>query len=98
MFFRSQYFGEMSLLTGEPRAATVTAETELHVLVVGKRIMQELIAANPMLAEHMGSTLVERQAALAQARQVVSGPAHGAALAKHRDTLAERIRRFLGRV
>ena len=93
-----QYFGEMSLLTGEPRAATVTADTELHVLVVGKRIMQELIAANPMLAEHMGSTLVERQAALAQARQVVSGPAHGAALAKHRDTLAERIRRFLGRV
>ena len=94
----SQYFGEMSLLTGEPRAATVTADTELHVLVVGKRIMQELIAANPMLAEHMGSTLVERQAALAQAKQTAPGPAHGAVAAKHRDTLAERIRRFLGRV
>ena len=56
-----QYFGEMSLLTGAPRAATVTAETELQVLVVGRRIMQELLAANPMLAEHMGETLMERQ-------------------------------------
>lgn len=93
-----QYFGEMSLLTGEPRAATVTADTELHVLVVGKRIMQELIAANPMLAEHMSGTLVERQAALAQAKKNAPGPVHGAAVAKHQDTLAERIRRFLGRV
>lgn len=93
-----QYFGEMSLLTGEPRAATVTADTELHVLVVGKRSMQELIAANPMLAEHMSSTLVERQVALAQARKTAPEPAHGAASAKHQDTLAERIRRFLGRV
>lgn len=93
-----QYFGEMSLLTGEPRAATVTADTELHVLVIGKRIMQELIAANPTLAEHMGATLVERQAALAQAKKNAPGPVHGAAVAKHQDTLAERIRRFLGRV
>lgn len=92
-----QYFGEMSLLTGEPRAATVTADTELHVLVVGKRIMQELIGANPILAEHMGATLVERQAALAQARQTTPRPAHAATITKPQDTLAERIRRFLGR-
>ena len=92
-----QYFGEMSLLTGEPRAATVTAETELHVLVIGKRIMQELIAANPMLAEHMGDTLAERQAALTRARETAPGPTHVAA-AKQQGSLGDRIRRFLGRV
>lgn len=91
-----QYFGEMSLLTGAPRAATVTAETELHVFVVGKRIMQELIAANPMLAEHMGDTLAERQAALARAKQTAPEPAHMAAAAKQQGSLGERIRRFLG--
>ena len=87
----------MSLLTGEPRAATVTAETELHVLVIGKRIMQELIAANPMLAEHMGDTLAQRQAALTRARQTAPEPAHMAA-AKQQGSLSDRIRRFLGRV
>jgi CRP-like cAMP-binding protein len=92
-----QYFGEMSLLTGEPRAATVTAETELHVLVIGKRIMQELIATNPMLAEHMGDTLAERQAALALARQTTPEPALTAANKRQRS-LVDRIRRFLGRV
>ncbi len=91
-----QYFGEMSLLTGEPRAGTATAETELHLLVVGKRIMQELIAANPMLAEHMGDTLAERQAALARVKQTAPEPAHVAARAKQQGTLGERIRRFLG--
>ena len=92
-----QYFGEMSLLTGEPRAATATAETEMHVFVIGKRIMQELIAANPMLAEHMGDTLAERQVALTRARQTVPGPAR-TATAKQQGSLGDRIRRFLGRV
>lgn len=91
-----QYFGEMSLLTGDPRAATVTAETELQVLVIGKRIMQELIAANLMLAEHMGGTLAQRQAQLAHARSTMSSTAP-APVAETKHGLAERIRRFLGR-
>jgi len=91
-----EYFGEMSLLTGEPRAATVTAETELHVFVIGKRIMQELIAENPALAEHMGETLVERQAALTRTRQNAPRAAN-AADNKQQESLVDRIRRFLGR-
>lgn len=91
-----QYFGEMSLLTGAPRAATVTAETELQVLVVGRRIMQELLAANPMLAEHMGETLVERQGALARAREAVPETARAASAATQKRSLVDRIRGFLG--
>lgn len=91
-----QYFGEMSLLTGEPRAASVTAASELHVLVIGKPIMQQLLAANPALAERLAQPLAARQTALQQARAVAQeAGAVVAAPAKH--GLAERIRRFLGR-
>ncbi len=91
-----QYFGEMSLLTGEPRAASVTAAGELHVLVIGKPIMQQLLAANPALAERLAQPLAARQTALQQARAVVH-EAGAAVPAPAKHGLAERIRRFLGR-
>jgi small-conductance mechanosensitive channel len=91
-----QYFGEMSLLTGEPRAASVTAANELHVLVIGKPVMRQLLAANPALAEHLAQPLAARQTALQQARAVVH-EAGGAAVAPARHGLADRIRHFLGR-
>jgi len=90
-----QYFGEMSLLTGEPRAASVSAATELELLVIGKPILQQLLADNPALAERLAQPLAARQSALQQARTTVhEAAAPAAAPAKH--GLAERIRRFLG--
>lgn len=91
-----QYFGEMSLLTGEPRAASVTAAGELHVLVIGKPIMQQLLAANPALAERLAQPLAARLSALQQAR-AVAHEAGAAVPAPAKSGLAERIRRFLGR-
>jgi small-conductance mechanosensitive channel/CRP-like cAMP-binding protein len=91
-----QYFGEMSLLTGEPRAASVTAATELQVLVIGKPIMQQLLAANPALVERLAQPLAARLTALQQAR-AVAHEAGAAVPAPAKLGLAERIRRFLGR-
>jgi small-conductance mechanosensitive channel/CRP-like cAMP-binding protein len=98
MLRAGEHFGEMSLLTGEPRSATVTATLELHVLVIEKAVMQALVRANPSLAERIGASLAARQATLAQVRQET--PAAAAAAAgrpRLSDSFAERIRRFLGR-
>lgn len=93
-----EYFGEMSLLTGEPRSATVTATLELHVLVIDKAVMQMLVRANPSLAERIGASLAARQAVLAQVRQETPATAAATmALPRLGDSFAERIRRFLGR-
>ena len=48
-----QFFGEMSLLDGGPRSATVKAETDLRVLVINRSHFWELIRAVPELTQQM---------------------------------------------
>ena len=54
-------FGEMSLLTGEPRSATVTALEETQVVVVGKDGLQTLFESNPSLIEPLSAMIDKRQ-------------------------------------
>lgn len=59
-----KFFGEMGLMTGEPRAATVRALTECELLVVGHEAFQETIASVPGVIEKMSDLLAARQAEL----------------------------------
>jgi len=45
--------GELAVLSGHPRNATVTAETELRVLVLTQRGLSQLLDDIPGLAKHM---------------------------------------------
>jgi CRP-like cAMP-binding protein len=44
------YFGEMAVLDGKPRSATVVATKELHVMLVPRRSFLQLVAENPGVA------------------------------------------------
>ena len=55
-----QYFGEMSLLDGGPRSATVIAETPLRLLVIKRRDFSTLLRAAPDLTESLLATLSRR--------------------------------------
>lgn len=59
-----KFFGEMALMTGEPRAATVRAETECELLVVGHAAFHDTLAAAPGIIEKMSDLLATRQAEL----------------------------------
>jgi CRP-like cAMP-binding protein len=61
------YFGEMSLMTGAPRVATVTAVQETRLLEVGKDSFKKILAAEPGLVEVFGEALRTRLAERAQA-------------------------------
>lgn len=87
------FFGEMSLLTGEPRSATILAETDTVVLAVSKATFAGLLQADPDLAARLAAVLEKRQAD-SQAKLAAS-PAAGSAPAA-RDPVLNRIRRFFG--
>lgn len=61
------YFGEMSLMTGAPRSATVTAIEETRLLEVGKDSFRSILAAEPDLVDRLGAALEKRQVQRARA-------------------------------
>jgi small-conductance mechanosensitive channel/CRP-like cAMP-binding protein len=56
------FFGEISLLTGEPRSATVTSDGGCEVLVLSKEHLAPLLQGDPRLAELIAAAVVARQA------------------------------------
>ncbi|MFN2509362.1 MAG: cyclic nucleotide-binding domain-containing protein [Chthoniobacterales bacterium] len=54
-------FGEMSLLTGEPRTATVRAEKDCEVLEISKPVMAELLRTAPQCLNQLSALLAQRK-------------------------------------
>ncbi len=55
------FFGDASLLTGEPRSATVTPVVDSLVLEIRKEDMAPLIERRPEMVDYMSAVLAERQ-------------------------------------
>src|SRR5438876_881541 len=54
-------FGEMSLLTGEPRSATVRADRDCYVMEIGKPTMAEVLRSAPNCLEQLSHLLAQRK-------------------------------------
>ncbi len=57
----NDFFGEMSLLTGEPRTANVIAVEESEVLRIDKSGLKPIFESNPTLVETIGELIEERR-------------------------------------
>lgn len=55
------YFGEMSLLTDEPRAATVTSVTETVLYQIRRQHIHDLVHNRPEIAESMSDVAAHRR-------------------------------------
>jgi CRP/FNR family cyclic AMP-dependent transcriptional regulator len=55
-----QYFGELALLDRGPRSATVTADTDLEVLVLGQREFAGVLDEVPGLARKLLAAMATR--------------------------------------
>lgn len=63
-----QFFGEMSLMTGEARTATVVAATDLEAYRVAKPAFQRILHDTPAIADQIAEVLVSRRTALTAVR------------------------------
>jgi len=55
-----EFVGEMSLLTGQPRSATAVVEKDAELLVVGARVLEEMIVHNTEIALRLMRKLARR--------------------------------------
>jgi CRP-like cAMP-binding protein len=85
------YFGEMSLLTGEPRSATVVAVGDAVVVEIDADLFRRMAALHPEAIEKIGLAAMGRRAGLEQARTAAAG----APAAETTTTLMTRMKKFL---
>lgn len=87
-------FGEMSLMTGEPRRATVVAATDAECYVIDRGLFQQILQRNAALAEEIGKLLSEREMRNKIDREGLS--AESARVQADHQALLSRIRSFFG--
>lgn len=63
-----QFFGEMSLMTGEARTATVVAATDMRCYRIDKPAFQAVVRESPAILDHVAEVLAQRRMALSAAR------------------------------
>jgi small-conductance mechanosensitive channel/CRP-like cAMP-binding protein len=86
-------FGEMSLMTGEPRTATCVATTDVVCYVVDHAAFRCLLSRRPEVAEELSQTLALRELANVDHREVLSADAR-AHTAETSSRLLARMRTF----
>lgn len=89
------YFGEISLLTGEARSATVRARGDMLLLRIDKDDIGPILAANPALVEAMSKVLaIRRMRTEGFFREYEVAPGADEAEMRYRERFVNAIRRF----
>ena len=93
---RGKYFGEMSLLTGEKRSATVETLEDTAVLILDKENFRKVLLANEQIAENLSRVLAQRQSDTVSKMAELSASRSAAGVEEERSSSAflKRIREF----
>jgi len=88
------FFGEMGLMTGEPRSADVFAATDVECYRLDKDAFQSVLLARPTIAEELSERLAARRSELVTIRDgAEAGARHRAS---ERDRILGALRGFFG--
>ena len=87
----NDYFGEMSLLTGQPRSANVVAAEETEVLQISKASIKPIFESNPSLVQAICDRMDERKEVLDVGEAVVSETSK-----TRKSSVVRSIKKFFG--
>jgi CRP-like cAMP-binding protein len=89
-------FGEMSLFTGVPRTATLTADDEVELLEIPKAAFVHLLGLRPNIPGELAALVAHRaQENAAMYAQLKAMPPAGLATALKHETILQRFKRML---
>ena len=86
------FFGEMSLLTGDPRMATVKAATDCQVIEIAADGFRGFVMAEPTAADVICTAVANRRAELERHRSAATGADSPSEAPR---SLMRRMRQFL---
>lgn len=89
-----QFFGEMALLTGEPRSATVKAETDTVVYEITKENMELLLDKRPEIAEQLARIIAQYRLHDAEVMQHLPAEQQEVEVQNFAAQLVEKMRRL----
>ncbi len=93
-----EFFGEMSLLTGVPRSATITTVTDAVVYEITQKAMAELLHRRPELMSRLSDVMAERKLRNEQASDQQSADSQDAARSSLAAQLFGSMKNMFGRV
>jgi small-conductance mechanosensitive channel/CRP-like cAMP-binding protein len=92
----AQVFGEMALLTGEARSATVRALLPSIVYSISKADFAAILGDTPELAAALGQVLAQRRRATAEFLESINKARQPVEALPQNDDLFERVKGFFG--
>jgi small-conductance mechanosensitive channel/CRP-like cAMP-binding protein len=90
------FFGEMGLMTGAPRSATVAALSDVECYRIDKDDFHEILARRPEVAREMSGVLASRQPTLQEVRDDLDAETRKRRMDAERGRILESIQRFFG--
>jgi CRP-like cAMP-binding protein/small-conductance mechanosensitive channel len=90
------FFGEMALMTGAPREATVVALTDVECLRVDKDDFREILGSRPEIAKEISTILAQRRVELVAVRDNLDAETKRRKMVTEGSKILESIRDFFG--
>lgn len=90
------FFGEMGLMTGAPRTATVVAARDSECYLLDKNSFETVLTSRPELAEEISKILVSRRYGLDSLQQEADADTRARQMAQQHLDMLSRIRNFFG--
>lgn len=87
-------FGEMGMMTGEPRTATVIAVTDVECYRLDKEAFHDILQQRPEIADDISMLLAKRRVELEAAREDLNEEAKRLRMRYHQNDLRRRIKNF----
>ena len=89
-----KFFGEMALVTGEKRRASVRAASECELLVIDHEAFKRVLEESPAIAEQLSQVLADRQVELDEHAAKASTSERSGASKEQSSMLLQRIRKW----
>jgi small-conductance mechanosensitive channel/CRP-like cAMP-binding protein len=90
------FFGEMGLMTGEPRSADVIALTDVECYRLDKEGLQKVLTERPEAAAEFSKTLAARRVELVSALEDLDAEARRSRIESEQTRILDRIQEFFG--